>query len=126
LEYEDLRKSRRTPPQVRVLAELVAKSKIPTAEQILPHRSALAVSKYRLKQVLEGELAGGESTGGEIFVAQWALLDARKQPIVDLAPGAEAELLLEPLDRNSQIQRYLCSDDFQPDEGGRRFFEVRR
>ncbi|HXT60184.1 MAG TPA: LamG-like jellyroll fold domain-containing protein [Pirellulales bacterium] len=126
LEYEDLRKSRRVPPQLRVLAELVAKSKIPTSEQILPHRSALAVSKYRVKQLLEGELAGGESAGGEIFVAQWAVLDARKQPIVDLAPGAEAELLLEPFDRNPQIQRYLCSDDFQPDEGGRRFFEVRR
>jgi hypothetical protein len=117
---------RRAPPQLRVLAELVAKSKIPTAEQILPHRSALAVSKYRVKQVLAGELAGGELAIAEIFVAQWALLDARKQPIVDLAPGAETELLLEPFDRNPQIQRYLCSDDFQPDEGGRRFFEVRR
>jgi hypothetical protein len=126
LEYEDLRKLRRAPPQLRVLAELVAKSKIPTAEQILPHRSALAVSKYRVKQVLAGELAGGELAIAEIFVAQWALLDARKQPIVDLAPGAETELLLEPFDRNPQIQRYLCSDDFQPDEGGRRFFEVRR
>jgi hypothetical protein len=58
-------------------------------------------------------------------VAQWALLDARKQPIADMQPGAEVELLLEPFDRNSQIQRYLCSDDFQPDAGGRRFFEVR-
>jgi ferric-dicitrate binding protein FerR (iron transport regulator) len=126
LEYEDLRKSRRAPPQLRVLAELLATSKIPTSEQILPHRSALAVSKYRVKQVLQGEFPDGEPEDREIFVAQWALLDARKQPIAELQPGAEVELLLEPFDRNPQIQRYLCSDDFQPDAGGRRFFEVRR
>lgn len=125
LEYEDLRKSRRPTPQRRVLAELVATSRIPTPEQILPHRSALAVSKYRVKQVLAGELPE-ESADHEIFVAQWALLDARKQPIANSKPGVETELLLEPFDCNPQIQRYLCSDDFHPDKGGRRFFEVRR
>jgi ferric-dicitrate binding protein FerR (iron transport regulator) len=121
LEYEDLRQGRHAPPQVRVLAELLAKSKIPAADEILPHRSALAVAKYKVKRVLAGELASRE-----IFVAQWALLDARPQPIAELSPGAEVELLLEPFDRNPQVQRYLCSDDFHPDQGERRFFEVRQ
>lgn len=126
LEYEDLRKSRLSVPQVRVLAELVATSKLPTAEQIAPDRSALAVSKYRIKQVLQGELPDGEPADCEILVAQWALLDARTQPIAALTPGAAIELLLEPFDRNPQLHRFFCSDDFHPDQGGRRFFEIRR
>ena len=121
LEYEDLRQGRQAPPQVRVLAELLDKSTIPAADEILPHRSALAVAKYKVKRVLAGELASRE-----IFVAQWALLDARPQPIAELAPGAEVEFLLEPFDRNPQVQRYLCSDDFHPDSGARRFLEVGR
>ncbi|HEY3964433.1 MAG TPA: LamG-like jellyroll fold domain-containing protein [Planctomycetaceae bacterium] len=120
LQYEHLRQSRTVVPQLRVRAELVAKSTVPTAAQIQPHRSALMMCKYRITDVLEGRI-----DQSWLLVAQWALLDRQDQPIVKQSVGTETELLLEPFERNPQAQRYLYSDDFPFEEGGERFLEIR-
>lgn len=120
LQYEHLRQSRSTVPQIRIRGQLIAKSSTPTLGQIQPHRSALLVSKYKINQVLDGQL-----DQPSVLVAQWALLDGREQPIVNLSIGAERELLLEPFDLNPQAQRYLYSDELSLNDEGERFLEIR-
>lgn len=107
LEYRHLMSERPVVPQVRAAVTLLAKSTLPTAAAIRPDRSALVVCKYRVNRGLQGTL--DES---EIYVAQWALLDAEAQPIAEQAPGTESELVLEPLERNPQLSPYRCRDDF--------------
>jgi hypothetical protein len=107
--------------QVRVRAELIAKSIIPTAVQIQPHKSALVNFKYRVKEVLADQLPSTT-----FLVAQWAVLDGQEQPIMKIPVGTETVLLLEPFDQNPQAQQYLRSDDFRQTENGERFLEIRQ
>jgi hypothetical protein len=120
-QYEHLRRSRRMTPQLRVRAELLEKSRLPTVEDVQPHRCALVVCRYRVQAVLRG----AAPLQNELFVAEWALLDGQPQPIVTASIGSAADLLLEPLDRNPQLQRCFSSDDFHPESGIPRYFEVR-
>ena len=121
LQYQHLLRGRMAAPQVRVRGELIAKSAMPTVEEIQPYRSALVVCRYRVKQVVSGEL-----DEGDVFVVQWAILDDETQPIVDLPLGTEIDLLLESFDRNPQVSRCVRSDDFLdgPDAARTRYFEV--
>jgi ferric-dicitrate binding protein FerR (iron transport regulator) len=121
MQYEHLRRARSAVRQVRVRAELIAKSIIPTAVQIQPHKSALVNFKYRVKEVLAGQLPSTT-----FLVAQWAVLDGQEQPIMKIPVGTETVLLLEPFDQNPQAQQYLRSDDFRQTENGERFLEIRQ
>jgi ferric-dicitrate binding protein FerR (iron transport regulator) len=121
MQYEHLRRARAIVPQIRVRAELIAKSTIPTAAQIQPHKSALVNFKYRIKEVL-----AGQPPSTTFLVAQWAVLDGQEQPIMKIPVGTETVLLLEPFDQNPQAQQYLRSDDFRQTESGERFLEIRQ
>ncbi|HVW00794.1 MAG TPA: FecR domain-containing protein [Planctomycetaceae bacterium] len=121
LQYGHLRQSRAAVPQVRVKAELLERSSVPSVEAIQPHRSALVVCRYRVQEVLKGELSQSV-----VLVAQWTVLDGRPQAIATQPLGSQSDLLLEPLDRNPQLQRCLISDDFTLDTDHPRFVDVRR
>ena len=123
LQYAYHRQSRPRVPQFRVRARLVEKSPIPSPKAILPHRAALVVYKYRVEKVLSGS-----AIGPDLYVAHWAVLDAKQQPIARRTPGTLADLLLEPYEKNPQVSHYFCSDDFGPvnETGAKLFLEVRQ
>jgi hypothetical protein len=108
--YHHILRSRKSPPRVEATARLVARSSVPTLDEIKPYRAALVVCKYQVAQVTSGTL-----NDKEVLVAQWALLDGRAEPVTTLKPGAEVRLTLEPFDQNPQLQRYVCKDDFDSD-----------
>ena len=123
LQYDYQRQSRSEVPQLRVRASLIEKSAIPTSQVILPHRSALVVYKYHIEKVLSGQ-----TEAPDIYVAHWAVLDGKQQPVVKLDPGTETELILEPYELNPQVQHYFCSDDFDAVKkvAGRLYLEVQQ
>lgn len=106
-EYHHLLAQRAGVPHVEITAKLLAKSPVPTLEEVKPYRGALMVSKYQVLSVVEGKLSEKE-----VLVTHWALLDGQTQPISTLNPGAEARLVLEPLDSNPYLQRFVCKDQF--------------
>ncbi|MGE5192391.1 MAG: LamG-like jellyroll fold domain-containing protein [Deltaproteobacteria bacterium] len=121
-QYRNLTRARAPVPRIEVDAELVGKSSTPTLEEIKPYRSALVVYKYRVKKVLSGELREPEA-----LVAHWALLDGRPETVTGTKPGTAARLVLEPFDRNAQLQRIVCRDGFDSDDdlARPRFYDVR-
>lgn len=121
--YLDLVKSRSPVPRIAVDAELVARSPLPTLEEIKPYRSALAVYKYRVSGDVPQALDGQR----ELLVAHWALLDGQTEPIAGWQPGLKTRLVLEPLEQNSQLQRYVNKDAFDSDDDlpRPRYYDVR-
>jgi len=97
-------------PQVEVNAQLVAKSHVPTLNEIKPYRAALVVSKYRVSQVLHGRLKERD-----LFVSEWALLDGQPQPIAGMKPGTQVKLKVELFEENPQLQSFVCRDEFDSD-----------
>jgi hypothetical protein len=89
-----------------VEAVLVARSRVPTLEEISPYRRALVVESWRVERVVSGALAPGT-----IRVARWALLDGRPAAAVALPRGARARLRLEPFDAQPQLASLFLSDD---------------
>lgn len=87
-------------------AVLVARSRVPTLNEISPYRRALVVERWRVERVVAGQLAPGE-----IRVARWALLDGRATAAATLSPGARARLELEPFDAQPQLESLFLSDD---------------
>jgi len=123
VQYLHLVKSRPAAPRFVVDVELVARSPLPTLDEIKPYRSALAVYKYRVAGNPPSELDGQR----EILVAHWALLDGRPEPIADGKPGMKTQLLLEPVERNPQLQRFVTKDEFDSDDdlARPRYYDVR-
>lgn len=121
--YLRLVQARSAVPRITVDAELVARSPLPTLDEIKPYRSALAVYKYRVSGNLPDALAGER----ELLVAHWALLDGQAEPIGGWQPGMKTQLVLEPVERNAQLQRYVTKDGFDSDDdlARPRYYDVR-
>jgi hypothetical protein len=116
-------KSRSPARRIAIDAELVARSPLPTLEEIKPYRSALVVYKYRITGAPPKALAGQK----DVLVSHWALLDGRSEPIGDWQPGMKARLILEPVERNPQLQRFVTKDGFDNDDdlARPRYYDVR-
>lgn len=122
-EYLRLIKSRPTAPRIAVDVELIGRSPLPTLDEIKPYRSALAVYKYRIAGAVPEALAGQK----DVLVAHWALLDGHPEPIGNWQPGMKTRLLLEPVERNPQLQRFVTKDQFDGDDdlARPRYYDVR-
>ena len=116
-------RSRAAAPRFAIDAELVGRSPLPTLDEIKPYRSALVVYKYRVAGPTPEPLAGQS----DVLVAHWALLDGHPEPIADWQPGMKARLLLEPAERNPQLQRFVTKDEFddEDDLARPRYYDVR-
>jgi hypothetical protein len=110
-QYRNRVAARPVVPQFDVRAKLIAKSPVPTLEEVKPYRGAMMTCKYQVLSVLSGDLADKE-----VLVNQWALLDGVTQPVAALEPGAEVRLVLEPADQNPQLQSYVRKDGFDSDD----------
>ena len=96
------------PIELRV--ELVAKSKLPTLEDISPYREALVFYEYRLKKRLDGEFKGKK-----LRVAHWAIYDNQPQPIGKAKIGSSQELELYPYQQFKELESLYTSDTLELD-----------
>jgi hypothetical protein len=106
--YLELIEEREPVEQIQLRGRLTARSHVPTLKEIVPYREALVVYEYQVLEVLGGEL--GDET---VRVAHWAILDGELQSIVKREVGREDRLLLEPLDRNPQVENTYRSDSLE-------------
>jgi hypothetical protein len=109
--YRNVVEARPPVARIEVTAKLIAKSPVPTRDEVKPYRGALMTCKYEVLKVLSGQLPAKQ-----VLVSHWALLDAQPQAVVALKPGAEVKLALEPSEQNPQLQRYVCKDGFDSDD----------
>jgi hypothetical protein len=110
-QYGNLVQARPPVARIEVTAKLLAKSPVPTLDEVKPYRGALMTCKYEVLKVLSGQLPAKQ-----VLVSHWALLDAQPQAVVALKPGAEVKLALETSEQNPQLQRYVCKDGFDSDD----------
>lgn len=96
------------PIELRV--ELVAKSKLPTLEDISPYREALVFYEYRLKKRLDGEFKGKK-----LRVAHWAIYDNQPQSIGKAKIGSSQTLELYPYQQFKELERLYTSDTLELD-----------
>lgn len=98
------------PIELRV--ELIAKSKLPTLEDISPYREALVFYEYKLKKRLDGEFKGKN-----LRVAHWAIYDNQPQSIGKVKIGSSQTLELYPYQQFRELESIFTSDtlDLDPD-----------
>jgi hypothetical protein len=106
--YLELMAEREPVEQIELRAKLLARSHVPTLDEIVPYREALVMYEYRVLEVVGGEL--GDET---VRVAHWAMLSGRQLPIVEQDVGEEDRLTLEPFDRNPQVENTYLSDTLE-------------
>ncbi|HEY3963436.1 MAG TPA: LamG-like jellyroll fold domain-containing protein [Planctomycetaceae bacterium] len=109
-EYQRIIKARKAVPQIEVVAKLLAKSTVPTLDEVKPYRGAMMTCKYEVVQVVRGQLPEKQ-----VLVSHWALLDGEPQEIASLRPGSERRFVLESSELNPQLQRFVCKDNFDSD-----------
>jgi hypothetical protein len=104
-------------PVERVILEgrLLARSRVPSLQEISPYREALAVARYAVERVSQGELEAET-----VRVAEWVLLDG--EPI--RGPSASRSLVLEPFARQPQLESVFLSDTLEEGEGGLLFYSL--
>jgi hypothetical protein len=93
---------------MEIAATLLEKSPVPAPGDIAPSPVALVVCRYRVDDVLRGELAERE-----VLVAQWAVLDRAPQSIADLPLGAKRRMTIERLGLNAQLEGVPRVDEFR-------------
>ena len=93
------------PSRLEVEARLLARSAVPTLEQISPYRRALVVEEYESVRVL-----AGKPPAGRLRVARWAILDGERLPGAAAPLGTATRLLLEPFDAQPQLESVVLSD----------------
>ena len=90
---------------IELKVELIAKSKIPTLEDISPYREALVFYEYKLRKRIDGEFKGKK-----LRVAHWAIYDNQPQPIRKLKIGSKRTLQLYPYRQFNQLESLYTSD----------------
>ncbi len=101
------------PPSAEVEARLVARSRVPTLDEISPYRSALAVEEWEVVEAI-----AGVPLAGRIRVARWMLLDGRPTPESAEPPGTRRRLRLEPHAAQPQLESVVLSDTLPPAPAG--------
>jgi hypothetical protein len=108
--YLELIAEREPVEQIELRAKLLARSHVPTLEEIVPYREALVMYEY---EVLEG--LAGEVSDETIRVAHWAILAGKLQSAAEREPGEEKRLTLEPFESNPQVANLYLSDTLELD-----------
>ena len=119
-EYQSVTHGQQVVQRIEVEATLVARSDVPTLENIAPYRDALIMEEYAVQAVISGAL---EET--RIRVVRWAIL-GRKE--LDLQPAGTAlavRLGLESLTDNPQLDSVYLSDTLDYDLDVPLFYAVR-
>jgi len=109
---------RETIPRIRLKGKLLRMAPVPDAAKIAPYTQAMVVGEYAVTGVLEGEYK--EKI---VNVAHWGMLNRQPQPIAGRKVGDVHELLIEPFERQPQLEpEYLADTDRDP--GGALYYDV--
>lgn len=110
-------------PQVEVVGTLLETSPIPQPSEIAPAPAALVMCRYRVDEVLRGDLEAGD-----VLVLQWAVLDGQPQPIATAQMGSQRRMTLERFGLNTQLETIARVDEFsQGDDPNKpRYVDVSR
>jgi len=109
-EYAKKLAARKPLPQIEVEVSLVAKSDIPSTDDIAPYHSALVVCEYDVKKVLKGKYEEKK-----LRVAHWGLVYKKPTPIARAKPGHAAILTLEKFSDHSELGAEFLSDTLPED-----------
>ncbi len=90
---------------IELKVKLIAKSRLPTLEDISPYREALVFYEYSLQKRLDGEFSGKK-----LRVAHWAIYDNKPQPIDNVKIGASRTLKLYPYRQFRELESLYTSD----------------
>ncbi|MEW6322265.1 MAG: hypothetical protein AB1635_14395 [Acidobacteriota bacterium] len=82
-----------------VEARLASVGAIPSPESIAPYRHALVVNGYDVDRIVEGAF-----DGGRLWVAQWAIRDARILPATPTQVGQVYRLVVERYDAHPELE----------------------
>ena len=103
----------------RELGKLVARSYVPTPEDIAPDPAARAVFEYEVVKVVEGFYVAKK-----MRVAHWAVLGETSLARGQLAIGDEVELSATEFAQNPQLEQVNISDTLEFDFDLRLFFDI--
>jgi len=92
-------------PVRRVEARLLARSRLPTLDEISPYTQAMVVEEWELVTTL-----AGEPPPARFRVARWALLDSRPAVVAVTPLQSVARLRLEPFRDQPQLESVVVSD----------------
>ena len=95
-------------PRRAVRARLLARSRIPSLDEISPYRRALVVEEW---EALE---PAADRSAERLRVARWALLDGAPTLPIALPVGTTASLTLEPFTEQPQLETAVVSDTLPP------------
>ena len=89
---------------------MVATSRIPTPESILPYRQALLVNEYDIVQVLSGSYSQER-----VLVAHWVIREGRVLTNASRNEGSLHRMSLEPFDERLDLEgeRLIQDGDFE-------------
>ncbi|MBM3213403.1 hypothetical protein FJZ36_00580 [Candidatus Poribacteria bacterium] len=104
--YRNILFSRAHRSSIDVEAVLMARSDVPSVQEIAPYREALVAAEYRV-------VGAGEATPERIRLVEWGILDS--SPLRLPSGGDPRRLVLEPLDANPQLSGVYTSDTLEPD-----------
>ncbi len=117
--YQEFSRKRPSLETVRLRGELLAKSHVPSLEDIAPYRASLAVYEYRVQEVLEGEYSPEK-----VRAAHWVILDQNELDYGKIEAGHVTELTLQRFDANRQLKNVNLSDTLDLDFDLDLFFEI--
>lgn len=101
-----LRAGRKPATAVRFQGVLVRQAKTANLKAIQPYTRSMTVAEYKVEKLLAGEWK--EPT---IKVLHWMIMDGKRLPLADRAPGARVELAVEPLGEHPQLESCRRDDD---------------
>jgi len=119
LAREALRPRAEEVPRSRVEARLVERSRAARLDEISPYRRALVLERWELVRPLDGP-----APPRFFRVARWSLLDGEPVAAARRAAGDTATLIIEPYDRQPQLESVVLSDTLPPAPREPLFFDV--
>ncbi len=102
--YLGMVEERAAVPFLALHARLAATSILPTPEQIVPYREALALYEYEVPKKRRKQV-GSE----RVRVAHWAILDGVSQPLPDASNRKGVRLKLEPWESHPRLESTYLS-----------------
>jgi hypothetical protein len=112
------RAARKAIPRLRLQGKLIRMAPVPDAAKIAPYTQALVVGEYEVTAVLQGEYKAKT-----VNVAHWGMLNRQPQSVAARKAGEVVELLIEPFEKQPQLEPEYCADtDRDPD--GALYYDV--
>ena len=110
---------RAVPRVTRLVGKLIARSFVPTPEDIAPYPESLAVFEYEVVKVLEGFYVAPK-----MRVAHWVVLGGTSLARGRVEVGDEVELTVTEFTENPQLEQVNLSDTLEFDFDLRLYFDV--